>query len=240
MIDCADYRRALLADPADAGEELRAHRAGCAECDRFTVALVQFEARLALATRLRVEPASVAAPVPLPTRTRTPRWRLPGLSRMALAASVLLGVGVVAALWLAAPKPTLADDVVAHMSEEPEAWRRTDLAVSPESLAAVLRNTHVRLSARAGLVSYANSCLFRGHHVPHFVVQTGRGPVTVMILVHEDVAAPVHFDESGYHGMIVPVPGHGSMAVLTRGADDDIAFVERAASHLVAAVVWTK
>lgn len=238
MIDCADYRRALLADPADAGSELRAHRDGCADCARFTVDLVKFEARLARATRLRVEPALAAALAPVPLRPT--RRRLPGRSRLALAASVLLGVGVVTALWLAAPEPTLADDVVAHMAEEPQAWRRTDVAVSRESLAAVLRNTHVRLAAGAGLVSYANSCLFRGHHVPHFVVQTGRGPVTVMILVHEGVAAPVHFDESGYHGIIVPVPGHGAMAVLTRGADDDLAFVERAASRLLASVVWTK
>ena len=236
MIECAAYRRALLADPGDAAPELGAHRDSCPECARFTVELGRFEARLARATRLRVEPVS-AAPRALP---RALGRRLAGRSRLALAASVLLGVGVVAALWLAAPKPSLADDVVSHMAEEPQAWRRTDVAVSEESLAAVLRNTHVRLSSRAGLVSYANSCLFRGHHVPHFVVQTDRGPVTVMILVHEAVAAAVHFDEDGYHGMIVPVPGHGSMAVLTRGANDDLAFVEQAAARLSSAVVWTK
>ena len=236
MIECADYRRALLANPADAGLELRLHRDACPECARFTAELGRFEARIGRATRLRVAPASGAPSA----SAAASRWRLRGRSRFALAASVLLGVGVVAALWLAAPKPSLADDVVSHMAEEPQAWRRTDIAVSQESLAAVLRNTHVRLSSRAGLVSYANSCLFRGHHVPHFVVQTDRGPVTVMILVHEAVAAAVHFDEEGYHGMIVPVPGHGSMAVLTRGADDDLAFVEQAASRLSAAVVWTK
>ncbi|MDE1921959.1 MAG: hypothetical protein KGI55_00920, partial [Gammaproteobacteria bacterium] len=68
MIDCADYRRAMLADPADAGSELRAHRDGCADCARFTVDLVKFEARLARAARLRVEPALGAAAAPAPLR----------------------------------------------------------------------------------------------------------------------------------------------------------------------------
>ena len=31
------------------------------------------------------------------------------------------------------------------------------------------------------------------------------------------VPKSVHFDEQGYRGVIVPVPGHGSLAVLTRG-----------------------
>ena len=81
----------------------------------------------------------------------------------------------------------------------------------------MLRDSHVRLAAGAGVVSYASSCAFRGHHVPHLVIQTESGPVTVMVLVHERVQKPVQFDEQGYRGVIVPVAGHGSLAVLTHG-----------------------
>ena len=38
--------------------------------------------------------------------------------------------------------------------------------------------------------------------VPHLVVQTEMGPVTVMVLVHESVAKPVPFEEQGYRGVI--------------------------------------
>ncbi len=162
-----------------------------------------------------------------------------GRNRLALAASLALGFVAAAALWLAVPRATLAEDVVAHMAEEPQAWLRTAVAVPAPALRAVLRDAHVRLSPGAGLVTYANSCLFRGHQVPHFVVQGERGPVTVMILVHESVARPRHFDEQGYRGVILPVPGHGAMAVLTRGAGDDAASVERTAKRLLAAIVWT-
>ena len=82
------------------------------------------------------------------------------------------------------------------------------------------------LNPDAGTVSYARSCRFRGRMVPHLVVQTEMGPVTVMVLVHESVAKPVPFDEQGYRGVIVPVPGHGSLAVLARGQDADLNAVE--------------
>lgn len=243
MIDCTAYRRALLADPRDQSEELRAHRAACAACAEFSARLERFEMRLERAARVPAASARAASGGPRGPGDELARRRarrgFGGRGRLALAASVLLGVGIVGALWLAVPRTTLADAVVAHMAEEPQAWRRTEVPVPDARLEAVLRNTHVRLSSRTGLVSYANSCLFRGHHVPHFVVQSDRGPVTVMILVHERVAAPVHFDEQGYRGVIMPVPGHGAMAVLTRGAGDGPAFVAQVARRLLASLVWT-
>ena len=97
----------------------------------------------------------------------------------------------------------------------------------------------MRLRPDAGMVSYAQSCLFRGHHVPHLVVQTGMGPVTVMVLVHENVAAARMFDKGGYRGTIVPVPGHGSIAVLVKGDEGDLAQVESVAARVKDAIVWT-
>jgi hypothetical protein len=96
----------------------------------------------------------------------------------------------------------------------------------------------MRLATSAGLVSYANSCLFRGYLVPHLVVQSASGPVTVMVLVHESVPAPVRFDEQGYRGMILPMPGHGSVAVLVRDQDADLKSVERMALMLRGAIEW--
>jgi len=88
------------------------------------------------------------------------------------------------------------------------------------------------------LVSYASSCAFRGYHVPHLVIQTASGPVTVMVLVHEQVVRSKRFDEQGYRGVIVPVAGHGSLAVLTRGETVDFAAVEGIARRVQASIVW--
>jgi hypothetical protein len=52
------------------------------------------------------------------------------------------------------------------------------------------------------------------------------------------VAKTVRFDEEGYRGVIVPVPGHGSLAVLARGPDADLAVVRKVAERVENAIVW--
>ena len=158
-----------------------------------------------------------------------------------MAASLTLAIGVAGSLWLAVPRPSLAGEVVAHMAGEPQAWRVTDVAVPAGALQPVLRDARLHLTGAAGVVTYANSCLFRGHVVPHLVVQTDQGPVTVMVLVHESSGQRVTFDESGYRGVIVPVPGHGSIAVLAKegaGEPADAAAVGRIATRVLGAIVW--
>jgi hypothetical protein len=125
------------------------------------------------------------------------------------------------------------------MAGEPDAWRQTDVPVPESDLKAVLRDSHLQLNPGVGVVSYAQSCLFRGRHVPHLVVQTAAGPVTVMVLVHEPVRKPVQFDEQGYRGVLVPVAGHGSVAVLTRNKTVDPKSVEHIAARVLDAIVWT-
>ena len=245
MMDCAQYRRSMLADPHDPDPRLREHRESCHDCTLYSERLLRFESRLERA--LRVGPVSEAASssdnvVPLRGRSRralpSPAYRK---RMLAMAASVLVALVVAGGLWLSAPGASLAADVVTHMREEPEAWRRTDVPVPGSKLENVLRDSHLRLAAGvgAGMVSYASSCEFRGHRVPHLVLQTDMGPVTVMVLVHEHVSKPVPFDEQGYRGVIVPVPGHGSLAVLTRGSATDLKSIEHIAHRVLDSIVWT-
>jgi hypothetical protein len=234
MMDHAQFRRALLADPHDPDPDLRAHRETCRDCVAFAERLLRFESRLERALRVDL-PAGADRVVPL----HAPRAALYRRGWLAMAASVLMAVLVAGVLWVAAPGASVAADVVTHMAGEPDAWRRTDVPVPDAELQEVLSNTHLRLAAGSAMVSYASSCEFRGHHVPHLVIQTGSGPVTVMVLVHERVSKPVQFDEQGYRGVIVPVAGHGSIAVLARGPDTDIKTVERIAAQVLASIVWT-
>ena len=243
MMDCADYRRAIFADPLHPGAQLRAHAAACRDCSEYTQRLLRFEGRLERALHVNVDalgaaPAGVVLPFAA-SRRRAGSPQRPRRRAVAIAASVLAGVLVAGGLWIAAPGSSLAADVVSHMAEEPDAWARTDVAVPQPKLDQVLREAHVRLKPSAGLVSYANSCPFRGHVVPHLVVQTDSGPVTVMVLAHEPVKRSVRFDEHGYRGMIVPVPNHGSLAVLERGPNTGNRAVEGVASQVLGAIEWT-
>jgi hypothetical protein len=236
MMDHAHYRSAILSDPHNTDAELRAHREACAECREFTERLLRFESRLERALRVDILPTAAVLPFERKAGNDARaqrRW-------MAIAASILLGVAIVGGVWLTLPQQSLAAAVVAHMAGEPEAWRRTDVAVADSELEDVLKNSRLRLKPDAGIVSYASSCTFRGHRVPHLVVQTPSGPVTVMVLVHEAVRKTTQFDAEGYRGTIVPVPGHGSIAVLMRDSKVGRGEIERIAAQVDDSIVWTR
>jgi hypothetical protein len=253
MTACTAYRRALLSDPRELPEELLTHGRECADCTAFAERAARFEARLEGAMRLNCTQDRAAAAgseadvIPLrrdaagvgvhaaarvPTPAGRSRW-------FAVAATFALAAATLGLLWIAVPRTSIAGDVVTHMADEPAAWAVTDAAVSAAQLDAVLRDTHMRLEQGAGVVSYASSCEFRGHLVPHLVVQDASGPVTVMVLVHESVRTPVEFDEQHYRGVILPVPAHGSIAVLTRNQLVDQAAIERIAKRVENAIAWT-
>lgn len=234
MTTCAEYRRQILAEPTGQSEELRAHRESCEICAAYTQRLQRFESRLQAALRIDVADATVPANV-VPLVPRSPS-RLSG-RWLAIAASFIGGIGIATFLWLGGAQTTLAADVVGHMAHETSAWTPTDAQVAQPALDAVLQDAGVHLMPGLGRVSYAQSCLFRLHYVPHLVVQSAAGPVTVMVLAHEHVATEQHFDEQGYQGMLVPVPGHGSLAVILRGHGG--ADVQRITDSVRREIQWT-
>jgi hypothetical protein len=97
---------------------------------------------------------------------------------------------------------------------EPNSWSETQ-PVTAEHLETVLRKSGVKLGTGMQPVVYASSCWFRGHFVPHFVVMTKDGPVTVMILSNEQVRTAEQFKEDGFTGLVVPART-GSVAVISR------------------------
>lgn len=235
MMDHTRYREGVMADPHSQDAELRAHRESCAECRAYTEQLLKFEARLERALRIDMPARAEVLPFArkaAPAAAGPRRW-------FAVAASVLLGLAIVGGVWLTLPQRSLAAAVVAHMAGEPDAWKRTDVAVDAPALEDVLKASKLRLKPEAGIVSYASGCSFRGHVVPHLVVQTAAGPVTVMVLVHEPVRKSMQFDEQGYRGTIVPVPGHGSIAVLMRGSGVSPGEIQRIAARVDDSIVWS-
>jgi hypothetical protein len=77
----------------------------------------------------------------------------------------------------------------------------------------------MRLESGAGTVSFAARCVVDGRVVPHLVVRTPEGPVTVLVLSHRTVTRAMRFDEQGYSGVVLPAP-RGSIAVVGQGVRD--------------------
>ena len=161
------------------------------------------------------------APAPVPKHSR-PRL-------FAFAASIAAALVIGTTLWLSRPSDSLAAEIVTHVEGEPDSWHQTQ-PVPAEKLDAVLRKSGVKLGSGMEPVVYASGCWFRGHFVPHVVVTTKDGPVTVMILIHEHIKATQPFNEDGFSGLLVPAPT-GSVAVLSRtpmGLEQPAAEVVRA------------
>ena len=75
--------------------------------------------------------------------------------------------------------------------------------------------------------------MFDGHVVPHLVVQTHEGPVTVLMLRHRAIAEPVRIGAQGYRGVVLPAP-KGAVAVVGTG----IADFDRVARTVFDAIDW--
>lgn len=188
----------------------------------------RFEALLEAAFRVKA-PAAASG-----MRPRRARWP----TVLALAASLVLAAGAWFGLRTELPQhdvSPLAPEVIAHIRHEPASLVVTASTVSREEFENVLRGGRATLAAPVGRVSYAKLCPFRGRMVAHFVVQGERGPVTVMLLPDEDVAAPTPIDEDGFMGTLVPVEGGGSVAIV--GEPDEP--MESIRDRLLQAVRWS-
>jgi hypothetical protein len=208
-VNCEQARLTVGADPRSAAPELTEHLDACPACARFRDEMLALEANIQRALQRppdleRIRRTSLAS-----------HWR-----PWALAASVLLASVAVLGVWLLRPSDTLAHDLVAHVQDEPDSWLAAQ-QVDAEGISHALHGAGVGLDLTSDKVTYAQSCWFHGHYVPHLVVQTAQGPATVLILRHEQVRGPRTFRESGMNGVIVPAE-NGSIAVLARGGNVDL------------------
>jgi hypothetical protein len=233
---CEQARAAIGAEPRGSSAALEEHLAGCADCSGYQREMRALETQLERALALPVGDAAATRNVtPLPQRVQpvepaaappaSTRWR-----GWALAASVLLTA--LLGIFVAGGRDgeALARDIVEHMAGEVDSWDESR-EIPQSALDLVLRRSRVRLDRSAlGDVVYAHSCWFRGHWVPHLVLGTASGPVTVMVLPAESVDRVQRFDEGGYAGVIAPA-AVGAVAVLVRGdvaVDEPLARVQRA------------
>lgn len=226
-MNCSDVRFALAADPSNLDAEVARHLDSCAACAAYAQDMRVLDERLRKAMNVPA-PAITLPRAPLAAAVAVPRSNR--ARQFALAASVAGVALLVGLMWIGVPRQSLASAVVAHMAHEPQAWVRSE-AMPEDSVAQVLAGSGVALRDGLPGISYANSCWFRGRYVPHLVVQTAEGPVTIMVLPREEVAARVAFDEEGYRGVLVPAQ-RGSIAVLARGAAD----VDEVVSEALAAI----
>lgn len=199
---CRQARLHIGADPQHLPEEVRAHAATCEACGRLLEETRQLDGRLRQALEIPLsEFRTSSAPAP---------------RRLALAASVLLALLVGGGFWFLKATPALAGELAEHVTHEAGSWNMIE-PLSAAAVGEVLGKAGVQFDSSLPVV-YASACPFRGRTIPHLVVQTAQGPLTVMLLQHEPISGAREFSEHGLSGVLLPA-GPGSVAVLARDGE---------------------
>ena len=235
-MDCTEFRQMILGDPSTAEGE--AHLESCADCQAYLGDVHALDA--AIRDAMSVDVAELRIPE-LPDvdtagvvslaerrRARAPVW-------LATAAAVVMAAVFGVYTYTASTNyASLADEIVAHMDHEPQSLRVTDVAVSAERLARVVPANMANLSPSTGLITYAQSCEINGNKVPHLVIQGERGPVTIILLPDEKVAAATPLEGGSVNGVLIPA-GDGSIAII---GEESVESLERIEKSFRDAVSW--
>lgn len=216
---CHEVQTLLGAEPQSRHAAMLEHVNTCAECSEYREQMRRLDDLIRKALAVPVDATVEAQPI-----------RKPRFGGWQIAASLLASIALAGSLWIATTQDSLAEQLVKHAEHESFALVRTDQRVDAEDVDAVLWLSGIRLKDQAE-VSFAESCVFGRHRVPHLVVQTDEGPVTVLILAHEDSRQSTEdINERGYEGVIMPAP-RGVIAVLGKDVP-----VKMAAQKVLAAV----
>jgi hypothetical protein len=224
MITCIEFRHRAGAEPFAADPAMEAHRRECAACARYQDELRAMDGVIQRALAVELPPRA-GAPAESAADVRRRRF-------LAIAASLVAGVAVGVVLLVSAPRASVAREVIDHVAHEPGTMDTTE-PIAPAALAAVLDPDGTQLRPDVGDVTFAARCVFDGRVVPHLVVRTPQGPVTVLMLRHRRLGRPVRISEQGYEGVVMPAP-RGSVAIVGQ----DVADIDGVAQKVFDAVHW--
>ena len=213
-MDCLEFRRRLGAEPHSRAAELLAHRDSCPACAAAWERAQAFERELHAAFEVPV-PEGLAERVLLAQATgerhrQTRRRQL----AFALAASLLLALGVGGYGWRQLDARSLPALAVAHMPGEIHSLDLNQ-PISEAAIAAgfAVRGVSLRGPAPAD-VTYVHDCPVGPYKTVHLVSRVDGTPMAVLYLPHKQVAQARDFHRDGWHGRIVPL-AHGTLVMLT-------------------------
>ena len=217
-MNCEELRTIVGAEPNSTNPEVLAHIERCPDCARYREEMQAMDRLIYRALAVEAPSGQDATQLLSRKRATAPRlWRM--------AASVLFTVLVGAiSLWLLTPRESFAQEAIVHVIHEQSSLVRTSETVDEARLEQIMSAAGLRLKPGAARVSYAQYCEFRGQRIPHLVVQTEKGPVTVLVVPHVPTQKQERIDEEGFEGMIVPAP-RGVIVVLGQNVPvDDVAW----------------
>jgi hypothetical protein len=219
-MDCETFAEQICIDPASSDPELLAHEHECQPCAAYALRVRKAESLISQALRFDAH------------RVQAQPARRPAAMFGSLAAAAVAGLAFWFGLAVDRPAPTneLVVEILAHLDHEPHATEFTTVSVADRDLSRVLSGDATidlaTLGATVGPVTYANKCAVAGQWMSHLVIQSGDGPLTVLLIPEQSIdgIVPLELAEQGLGGSILPA-GRGAVAVL---GEDDVADAQTA------------
>lgn len=215
-MNCVEFRRQLAIDPNTQAADFVQHRAECPRCAEAHARALVFESSLGRALNVAA-PARLVETI-LFAQTAAERRRRTGLRRasmFAAAAALVVAVGVVGMRVEAKP---LSVQAVEHLHSEEEVLSLTETVPAVEVIK-TFASRGVRLKQVPDDISFVAPCPVGKHRSVHLVMPTAEGPVTVIYVVDQRVAATEDFDRDGLHGRILPL-GNGAVILLAKSSTE--------------------
>lgn len=232
-MNCLEFRRTHGSEPRSPTPEHLGHARACESCRAYLLRASEFERSLKDAMNVDL-PQNLTSRILLkqsfekPTRSLV--WRR---SLYALAASVLLALGLIGSMSYIRNLPPPLEREVVHLINQATHTLQARGPVKPEELVAQLQPVGFEVDGQIPDLTFAGRCYVRGKLSGHLVMKGMVAPVTVLLMSNEYVSRRVIFESGAWQGVIVPT-GRGTMAVV--GAPGEV--LEGFEDRIRAAVRW--
>jgi hypothetical protein len=213
-MDCLEFRRMLAATPHARDPAMEAHRRDCPACQAAWEQAQHFEDALLDALHVPV-PEGLADRIVLAQATghRQRFWR-GRRTFLALAASVLVAMGIAGISWQQIDAHSLPALAVAHMPPEIQSLDLTR-PLTAQAIDAGFAGRDVSLRGPAPAdTTYVHDCMVGKYEAVHLVNRRDGEPVVVLYLPDKRVARTRDFARQGWVGRTLPL-GSGSLVLLT-------------------------
>lgn len=208
-MNCLEFRREKLADPRRLSPQATQHVAGCPHCQAFARRVDEGDERLVEALQVPV-PEGLAERVLLAARS----GRLLRLRLMALAATVVLTVGI-GFFWLRdAESSEHARMAIEHVMHEPESFVTTKNA-DPDFFRQVMREFGGEIDVPLGHMRYIKLCPVNNGVGWHIVFETEHGLATLLLVPGESMGRRTEQASIGGWTALARPGGHGFYALIT-------------------------
>jgi hypothetical protein len=231
-MNCLEFRRHCLADPTSQKAEFVAHRRDCPRCAEFATGITQFDRKITEALRVDVPDHLASRIVLRQSIYREQQQQRHRRRTYAMVASLVAAVGLTTAIVLMNRGPSLDQRVLAHIELERELLSTRE-KVSRAKLLSVLKSVGAELKGDLANVQHASLCPLSEHGGAHLVFDGRKGPVIVLLLPKEFVAAPTAIQREKMAGLVLPTT-NGSMALVSEHGES----LQEIAQRMRGAVTW--